>query len=120
MEPTCSYNKPTISGLSGHNYSVSGKKYDAEQQTFTITIQHMGPIIVKINCKGAATDRQSDVLPAEKLELPKQPEPYRGPVIIEAEDMDRKSVDHKLTNSGWWAQDYMDFAGLGFVETQAS
>jgi len=120
MEPTCSYNKPTISGLSGHNYSVSGKKYDAEQQTFTITIQHMGPIIVKINCKGAATDRQSDVLPAEKLELPKQPEPYKGPIIIEAEDMDRKSVDHKLTNSGWWAQDYMDFAGLGFIETQAS
>ena len=120
MEPTCSYTKPTINNLAGYNYSISGKSYNAEKQTFTVTIQHMGPIIVKINCKGAATDRQSDVLPAEKLELPKQPEPYRGPIIIEAEDMDRKSVDHKLTNSGWWAQDYMDFAGLGFVETQAS
>ena len=119
-EPTCTYNKPTISNLSGHNYSISGKSYDAETQTFTITVKHMGPIIVKINCSGAATDRQTDVLPAEKLELPKQPEPYRGPIIIEAEDMDRKSVDHKLTNSGWWAQDYTDFAGLGFIETQAS
>ena len=120
MEPTCSYDKPVISGLSGHNYNVSGKKYDAETQTFTLTIRHMGPIIVKINCKGAATDRLTDVLPAEKLELPKQPEPYRGPIIIEAEDMDRKNVDHKLTNSGWWAQDYKDFAGLGYVETKAN
>ena len=120
MEPTCGYTKPSISGLAGHNYSISGKSYDAEKQTFTVTIQHMGPIIVKINCKGAATDRQTDVLPAEQLELPKQPEPYKGPIIIEAEDMDRKSVDHRLTNSGWWAQDYKDFAGLGFVETQAN
>ena len=119
-EPDCGYTKPSISGLAGHNYSISGKSYDAEKQTFTVTVQHMGPIIVRINCKGAATDRQSDVLPAEKLELPKQPEPYKGPIIIEAEDMDRKSVDHRLTNSGWWAQDYKDFAGLGFIETQAN
>ena len=120
MEPTCSYTKPTISNLAGHNYSISGKSYNAEKQTFTVTIQHMGPIIVKINCKGAATDRQTDVLPAEQLELPKQPEPYKGPIIIEAEDMDRKSVDHRMTHSGWWAQDYKDFAGLGFIETQAN
>lgn len=120
MEPTCFYTKPTISNLAGHNYSISGKSYNAEKQTFTVTIQHMGPIIVKINCKGAATDRQTDVLPAEQLELPKQPEPYKGPIIIEAEDMDRKSVDHRMTHSGWWAQDYKDFAGLGFIETQAN
>lgn len=119
-EPTCKLTKPTIANLTGHNASLTGKSYDAETKTFTVNVQHMGPAILRIDCSGAATDRLTDILPANALELPKQPEPYKGPIIIEAEDMDRKSVDHKMTNSGWWAQDYFDFAGLGFVETQAS
>ena len=119
-EPTCKLTKPTIANLSGHNASLTGKSYDAETKTFTVNVQHMGAAILRIDCSGAATDRLTDILPANALELPKQPEPYKGPIIIEAEDMDRKSVDHKMTNSGWWAQDYFDFAGLGFVETQAS
>ena len=119
-EPTCKLTKPTIANLTGHNASLTGKSYDAETKTFTVNVQHMGAAILRIDCSGAATDRLTDILPANALELPKQPEPYKGPIIIEAEDMDRKSVDHKMTNSGWWAQDYFDFAGLGFVETQAS
>ena len=119
-EPTCKLTKPNIANLTGHNASLTGKSYDAETKTFTVNVQHMGAAILRIDCSGAATDRLTDILPANALELPKQPEPYKGPIIIEAEDMDRKSVDHKMTNSGWWAQDYFDFAGLGFVETQAS
>jgi hypothetical protein len=119
-EPTCKLTKPTIANLSGHNASMSGKSYDAEKKTFSINVQHMGAVILRIDCSGAATDRQTDILPATALEQPKQPEPYKGPITIEAEDMDRKSVTHRLTNSGWWAQDYFDFAGLGFIETQAS
>ena len=80
----------------------------------------MGAAILRIDCSGAATDRQTDIIPATALEKPKQPEAYRGPIIIEAEDMDRKSVTHRMTHSGWWAQEYSDFAGLGFIETQAS
>ena len=119
-EPTCKLTKPTIANLSGYNASLTGKSYDAETKTFTVNVQHMGAAILRIDCSGAATDRLTDILPANALELPKQPEPYKGPIIIEAEDMDRKSVDHKMTHSGWWAQDYFDFAGLGFIETQAS
>ncbi len=119
-EPTCKLTKPTIANLSGYNASLTGRSYDAETKTFTVNVQHMGPAILRIDCSGAATDRLTDILPANALELPKQPEPYKGPIIIEAEDMDRKSVDHKMTHSGWWAQDYFDFAGLGFIETQAS
>ena len=118
-EPTCKLTKPTT-GASGHNASLTGKSYDAETKTFTVSVHHMGAAILRIDCSGAATDRLTDFLPADSLGLPKQPKAYKGPIIIEAEDMDRKSVDHKLTNSGWWAQDYSDFAGLGFIETQAS
>ena len=118
-EPTYKLTKPTT-GATGHIASVSGKSYDADSKTFTLSVNHMGAAILRIDCSGAATDRLTDILPATALEQPKQPEPYRGPIIIEAEDMDRKSVDHRMTHSGWWAQDYMDFAGLGFIETQAS
>ena len=119
-EPTCKLTKPVIANLSGHNATMSGKTYDAENKTFSVNVQHMGPVILRIDCSGAATDRLTDLLPATALEKPKQPETYKGPITIEAEDMDRKSVNHKLTNSGWWAQEYVDFAGLGFIETQAS
>ena len=118
-EPTCKLTKPTTNA-NGHSASLSGKSYNAETKTFTISVVHMGAAILRIDCSGAATDRLTDYLPAATLEKPKQPEPFRGPIIIEAEDMDRKSVDHKLTNSGWWAQEYSDFAGLGFIETQAN
>ena len=119
-EPNCKLTKPTIANLTGHNTSLNSKSYDAETKTFTVNVQHMGAAILRIDCSGAATDRLTDILPATALEQPKQPEPYKGPITIEAEDMDRKSVTHRLTNSGWWAQDYFDFAGLGFIETQAS
>ena len=119
-EPTCKLTKPFIANLSGHNATMSGKTYDAENKIFSINVQHMGPVILRVDCSGAATDRLTDLLPATALETPKQPEAYKGPITIEAEDMDRKSVNHKLTSSGWWAQEYSDFAGLGFIETQAS
>ena len=119
-EPECKLTKPYIVNLSGHNASLTGKSYDAENKTFSVNVQHMGAAILRIDCSGAATDRQTDIIPATALEKPKQPEAYRGPIIIEAEDMDRKSVTHRMTHSGWWAQEYSDFAGLGFIETQAN
>ena len=118
-EPSCSYTKP-VTNASAHSYSITTKSYNAETKTFTLTVKHMGPIVVKIACSGDAQDRKSDVLPATALEQPKQPEPYRGPIMIEAENMDRKNATCVLTHSGWWAQDYKDFAGMGYIETQAN
>ena len=118
-EPTCTYTKP-VTNAAGHSYSITTKAYNAETKTFTLTVKHMGPIVVKIACSGDAQDRKSDVLPATALEQPRQPEPYRGPIMIEAENMDRKNATCALTHSGWWAQDYKDFAGMGYIETQAN
>ena len=106
-------------GAAGQSSTVVAN-YDAERQEFRVAVKHMGPVTVTISCTGAGTDRLTDVLPAEHVATPQQPAPFKGPIIIEAEDMDRKSVDHKLTNSGWWAQEYKDFAGLGYIMTQAN
>jgi hypothetical protein len=105
-------------GAKGQNGSILSADYDAEAKTYTVVVKHMGPIAVKINCTGDAEDRLTDLLPDSKLETPQQPEPYRGPIIIEAENMDYKSADINLTHSGWWAKEYKDFAAMGFVVTQ--
>lgn len=118
-KPTATLQMPST-GAPGHQASLSSQSYDAGTQTFAVSVKHLGPAILRIDCTGTATDRQNDILPAEPLTVPAQPEAYHGPIIIEAENMDRKSADCRLTNSGWWAQDYFDFAGMGFVETQAN
>ncbi|MBR0036342.1 MAG: glycosyl hydrolase family 98 [Bacteroidales bacterium] len=118
-EPTYKLTKPTTNATS-HAASISMQAYDAEKQTFTISVLHMGPAILSIQCAGAATERLTDVLPTGTLEQPQQPDPFVGPIIIEAENMDRKSADCKLTHSGWWAPELNDFAGMGYIETQAN
>lgn len=117
--PTATLKKHTTNAK-GQSSKLKDELYDAVNQTYTITVEHLGPLDLTINCAGAATDRQTDVLPNTALPTPKQPEPYVGPITIEAEDMDRKSANLKLTNSGWWAQDLKDFAGMGYIETQGS
>ena len=118
-KPTSTLTKHTT-GASGYSASLTNESYDEATLTYTVTVKHMGPADLRIDCAGAGKDRLTDLLPAEALELPKQPEPFKGPIVIEAENMDRKNATCSLTNSGWWAQDYSDFAGLGFIETQAS
>lgn len=118
-EPTSTLTKPST-GAPKHEASLSDEAYDAEAQTYTVNVVHLGSAVLRIDCFGTATDRQTDVLPAVALPQPQQPEAYNGPIIIEAENMDYQSADCKLTHSGWWAQDYSDFAGMGFIETQAS
>ena len=100
--------------------SLISESYNADTKVYRIAVKHMGPATLKIACTGNATNCLTDFLPDSQLGQPKQPEPYRGPIIIEAENMDYKSVSVSLTHSGWWAQDYKDFAGMGYVETQAN
>ena len=93
------------------------QNYDEETGTFTVEVKHCAPLDLTITCSGEAADRMTDVLPTEALPMPKQPEAFVGPYVIEAENMDYKSVKNvALTHSGWWAQDYAEFAGMGYVE----
>jgi len=124
-EPECILNKHKTNGTdkanaTGQAASVTSN-YDVESNTYTINVKHMGPVDVKVNCKGAATDRLNDVLPSDALPIPQQPDPFNGTVIIEAENMDYKSVKSvALTHSGWCAPDYSEFAGMGYVEMGTS
>ena len=92
-------------------------KYDAETKAYTLTVEHMGPIDLTLYCSGEATDRLTDLLPDASLGTPKQPEAFKGTVVIEAENMDYKSVGSvALTSSGWWASNMKDFAGIGYIQ----
>lgn len=119
--PTLTQKKPTT-GATGHNVTVVAgtTAYNEAAQTYKIVVKHIGPVNLSIKCSGAATGRLTDVLPSEALPTPQQPEPYVGPIIIEAENMDRKSANCNLTHSGWWAQDMKDFAGMGYITTQGN
>ena len=110
-EPTAKLTKHSIGS------SVMSKEYDAETRTFTATVKHCGPCDVIISCSGEGTDRLTDAIAVEQLPIPQQPEPFFGPIVIEAENMDYKSVRSvALTHSGWWAPDYSEFTGMGYVE----
>ena len=111
--------------LTKHTTAATGQSatvttaYDAESKVYTLTVKHMGPLTLRVNCTGDAThDMATDGLPEpEALPQPQQPQPFKGNVIIEAENMDYKSVKNvALTHSGWWAQDYNEFSAMGFVE----
>jgi hypothetical protein len=119
--PTLTQKKHTT-GATGHNVTVVAgtTAYNEAAQTYMIVVKHIGPVNLSIKCSGAATGRLTDVLPSEALPTPQQPEPYVGPIIIEAENMDRKSANCNLTHSGWWAQDMKDFAGMGYITTQGN
>lgn len=110
--------QPTYSLSSrGINNSSVVEDYDSASDTYTLTVSHLGPVDLRVNCNGDV-ERSGDIeLPSAKLSLPKQPIDSKLPIIIEAENMDYKDVERVvLTNSTYWAPDYEEFSGLGFVE----
>ena len=115
-EPTTSFKKQGKSSSSPAPQATLTKQYDAEAKTFTAIVKHNGPCTLTINCEGEATDRLTDYLPAEALtDLPVQPQPYNGPITVEAEDMDFKSISNHVTfyMAGW--SHVRNHAGNGFV-----
>lgn len=112
----------TLTKHSVGNPSVT-EKYDEAAQVYTLSVSHCGPLDLTVNCQGSndRTETPATVPAAEALPQPKQPDAFKGAIVIEAENMDYKSVKSvALTHSGWWAQDYNDFAGMGYVEMGTS
>lgn len=91
-------------------------EWDAETGAFTLNVKHCGPVDVVLYCAGAATERSTDVVSSEPLPLPKQPEVYRGPITIEAEDMDFKSIKSCVTDPYGWYPNVRGHAGNGFAD----
>ena len=102
------------------SYTASAiASYDNEAQLFTVSVTHLGPLDLTLNCQGDIdrTETPEPIPAATALPQPKQPDAFNGTIIIEAENMDHKNVKNvALTHSGWWAQDYNEFSALGYVE----
>ncbi len=115
-EPAHTLTKHTT-GATGYSASATAS-YDAGAKTFTVKVKHMGPVDLTINCAGVNERTLADALaePAA-LPMPKQPASFAGPIVIEAEDMDYKSVKGvNLSNSGWYFPEVLDYAGNGYVD----
>lgn len=113
-EPTYTISKRVKATLT---HSAS---YDAETKTYTISVKHNGPIDLTVYAKGEATERETDVVPNTRLELPKQPEKFNGPIVIEAEDMDFKSIKSCVTDPYRWYPSVRGHAGNGFADMGTS
>ena len=86
--------------------------------TYSLTVKHCGPVSLTIKCTGTANHNtvQQTAIPEQPTELPKQPVLYRGPIIIEAEDMDFRSINRYVPN---FYDDYPDIrghSGNGFMD----
>ena len=93
--------------------------WDAATGAYTITVKHNGPVDVTAYCQGAGTGRATDAIAITPLAIPVQAERIVGPIIVEAEDMDRRDIGEHVYNQ----YDYMGgryrsvrgHSGLGFV-----
>lgn len=93
-------------------------EWDAETSTYTLNVKHMGPVDFSIQCAGKGTERSTDIVSNTPLsaDLPKQPETYNGPITIEAEDMDYKSIASCVTDPYTWYPNVRGHAGNGFAD----
>lgn len=93
--------------------------WNTENNTYTITVSHNGPFDITVKCKGDATERATDAIAITPLSEPVQPERVIGPIIVEAEDMDRKDIgEHVYNQYDYMGGKYRDIRGhsaLGFV-----
>ena len=112
-EPSYSYRKRA--NATG-NVTAS---WDEDNSRYTITVSHNGPFDITVKCKGDMTDRKTDAIAITPLSEPVQPEKVVGPVIVEAEDMDRKDIgEHVYNQYDYMGGKYRDIRGhsaLGFV-----
>lgn len=92
------------------------EEWNEADSTWTITVKHRGPVDLVLRCSGLGTDRRTDVASNTPLALPRQPEPFRGAIIIEAEDMDWKSIKSCCVDPYGRYPNVRGHAGNGFMD----
>ena len=100
------------------NNTISGGLNISENwsnNVYTLTVRHMGPVEIRLNCAGSASGKLSNYL-SDNILKPQQPEAsYNGPVITEAEVFDTKSVSQIVTDAYAQQNSIHNHSGLGFV-----
>ena len=93
-------------------------EWNSEKGVYTLNVKHIGGIDLTINCEGEGTERSTDLADATTLteDLPVQPTEYHGEVIIEAEDMDYKSIKSCVTNPYYSYPNVRGHSANGFID----
>ncbi|MBR6278484.1 MAG: glycosyl hydrolase family 98 [Bacteroidales bacterium] len=105
--------KPTFS-ISNRNNTNCTTTENWSNGIYTLTVKHCGPLDLIVNCSGNNSRPEAPAVKA--LSLPKQPEAYYGPIIIEAEDMDFKNIKNCCIDPFNNYPSIVGQAGNGFVD----
>ena len=104
---------------SAKNYSSTSatQKYGADTGIDTIVVRHCGALDLTVTCSGNADHSdKTDAIELKPLDIPKQPEAWRGEILIEAEDMDFKNVKNCCTDPYGQYPNVIGHSGNGFVD----
>ena len=88
--------RPTFSFTDRANHQASTISDTWVDGVFTLTVRHNGPLDITINCKGTASNRQSNFTTAT-LVAPDKPIVYEGALQYEAECFDYKNISSVIT-----------------------
>ena len=105
--------QPTFS-LTKRNNANCTTSETWENGVYTLTVKHLGPVDITLNCAGNNT--RPEASEAKKLSLPKQPEAYHGAIIIEGEDMDFKNINSCCTNPFYTYPSVIGHSSNGFAD----
>lgn len=94
---------------------ITDEQWNDTTGTYSLSVKHCGSVNLTLHCAGTATGRATDYLPATHLDTPTQPLPYTGPVTIEAEDMDYRSIQDCPRDPYYTYQSERGHHGCGFV-----
>ena len=98
------------SGSTRNSYSIT-EEYN--NGSYTVHVKHVGPVDLKINCRGNKTPSKSNPKSAN-IGRPAQPGTYYGTLQYEAEDMDRRSIQTCQTNPYSFDPNVRGMSAMGY------
>ena len=92
--------------------------WDEAAKVYKLNVKHMGGVDLVIKTEGTSEPegKLADAPAIAPLGIPQQPEAFRGKIIIEAEDMDFKSIKSCVTDPYGWYPTVFGHAGNGFAD----
>ena len=103
----------TVQKDRGVNQTKSEISTSYSDGTYTITVNHNGPVEISVSCSGNESGRQTS-FKAAKQSAPEFPDRYEGVRQYEAEYFDRKNIEENVTNA--CRSDVTGCYGMGFMK----
>jgi len=111
-EPTFAVKKRYLTSVTATD------SWDEAAKVYKLNVKHMGGVDLVIKTEGTSEPegKLADAPAIAPLGIPQQPEAFRGKIIIEAEDMDFKSIKSCVTDPYGWYPTVFGHAGNGFAD----